>query len=130
MLKRLTACSSFLLVILCLTTAYGQNNLAKTDQPEAMIVTASSSGDHVRFTATSSVVQLRLEIYGSSGSKVFDSEFCGGNVIDWNLTDNQAQRLADETYLCVVTLKSISGKITQRIGSVTIQKSCATMQPI
>ena len=130
MLKPLRACSSFLLIVACLTTAGGQNKLAEADQPETMTVTAAASADQVRFTAQSAVVQLRLEIYNAAASKVFDSEFRGGNVLDWNLRDDRAQSLADDTYLCVVTIKGISGRITERIGWVTIQKSSAIVQPI
>src|SRR5262249_8169509 len=38
--------------------------------------------------------------------------------------------LADESYLCVITAKSLSGRITQRIGSVKVEKNSATLEPV
>ena len=51
-------------------------------------------------------------------------------MLDWRLQDGQATPLADETYLCTITIKSLAGKITQRIGSVTIQKGVATVRGV
>jgi hypothetical protein len=75
-------------------------------------------------------VQIRLEVYSSSGKKVFDNEVRGGNVLDWYLQNGQAERLADDTYLCVLTVKNLSGKISQRIGSVIVEKSAASVQAV
>ncbi|HKA16902.1 MAG TPA: hypothetical protein VKN18_01180, partial [Blastocatellia bacterium] len=98
-------------------------------QVSADIVTASASGERVRFTAPSSVVQIRLEVYSTVGKKVVDNEVRGGNVLEWLLQDGKAEPLGDDTYLCVITVKSLSGKLTQRIGSVSIIKSSASVQP-
>ena len=58
-------------------------------------VFASASNQHVRFTAPSSVVQMRLEAYDLRGRKIFDNELRGGNVMDWHLETGQGQTLAD-----------------------------------
>ena len=109
MLKRNAICSSFLMLILSLTPALAQNEVAKTNKTSAVAITASASGERVRFTAPSSAVQIRLEIYNSTGRKLFDNEVRGGNVLDWHLQDGQAEPLADDSYLCVVTVKCLSG---------------------
>src|SRR5439155_10178749 len=57
-------------------------------------------------------------------------EVRGGNVLDWRLQDGQGQPLADESYVCVVTVKSVSGRITERIGSVIIEKGRPSVQPV
>jgi len=87
------------------------------------------SGDRVRFTAASFVVQIRLEVYNSSGRKLFDNEIRGGNILDWHLNDGKAETVADGAYLTVVTVKSLSGRITQRIGMVMIEGSLPTVKP-
>jgi len=104
--------------------------LTQTNNSLAPNVTATALGARVRFTAPSSVAQIRLEIYDSMGKKLFDNEVRGGNVLDWHLQDGQAEPLADDTYLCIVTVKSISGRMTQRIGSVRTEKSSAILRPI
>src|SRR6266704_2753673 len=79
MLRRPAICSSFLLVILSLTSALAQNEVAKSNRSSAVTITASASGERVRFTAPSSIVQTRLEVYNPAGGKVFDNEVRGGN---------------------------------------------------
>jgi hypothetical protein len=63
---------------------------------------------------------MRVEIYNALGEKLFDNEMLGGNVFDWHLQDGQAERVASGEYLCVVTVKNVAGKLTQKIGSVRI----------
>jgi len=117
-----------LTLLICLVdTAAGQENRAaerKTD----LIVTASASSDRVRFTSPSSVVQVHLEVYNPTGKKIFDNEVRGGNILDWHLQDGQADPMADDTYLCVVTVKTIAGKLIQRIGSVIVEKNTAVLK--
>jgi hypothetical protein len=96
----------------------------------AATITAAAAADRVRFSAPSSVVQMRLEVYNANGEKVFDNEIRGGNVIDWLLQNGQAERLQDGSYLCVITGKSLSGRISQRVGSVTLANAAASLQPL
>jgi hypothetical protein len=120
----------FTLILFLANIVVAQETKPLSDPGNALTITAFATGDHVRFAAPSSVVQIRLEIYDSAGKKLFDNEVRGGNVLDWHLQDGQAEPLADDTYLCVTTVKSLSGKITQRIGSVTIEKATASVQPV
>src|SRR5215510_9414155 len=128
-MKTLSTCSSLLVLILSSIAASAQSETARVEKSSGATVTVSASGERVRFTAPESVVQIRLEIYSSSGKKVFDNEVRGGNVLDWHLQDGQAEPLADDAYLCVVTVKSLSGKLTQRIASLRIEKLSAILQP-
>jgi len=121
--------ASIVLVTLCLTNALAQSDIAKSGGPDAATVTASASGDHVRFTAPSSIVQIRLEVYSSSGKKLFDNEV-RGNVLDWSLQDAHAQPLPEDSYLCVITTKSLSGKLSQTPGSVRVERNSVSLQPV
>ena len=112
------------------TTTPAQSDAARSNKSSAVIIIASAWAEWVRFSAPSSVVQIRLEVYDSSGKKLFDNEVRGGNVLDWHLRDGQAKPLADDSYLCVITVKSISGRITQRLGSVIVEKATANVQPV
>jgi hypothetical protein len=119
------------ILVLCLVNAaVAQDNTPANNQRTGLTVTASASSDRVRFTSPSSVVQIRLEVYNSTGKKVFDNEVRGGNVLDWHLQDGQAEPIADDTYLCAVTVKSLAGRLTQRIGSVTFVKGAASVKAI
>ena len=119
------------ILIFCLiNSAVGQDNGPAKATTTGLAVTASASSDRVRFTAPSSVVQIRLEVYDTKGRKVFDNEVRGGNMLDWLLLDGQGDRLSDDTYLCAVTIKSLSGKLTQRIASLTIEQASARLQAL
>ena len=119
-------CFAWVLVCaLCSIAAAQENATAKTN----LTITANATGDRVRVTAPASVVQLRLEVYAAGGEKLFDQEIRGGNVFDWHVQDGQAQRLAPGNYVCVVTAKSVSGKLTQKIGTVTVAEKSASVQP-
>ena len=115
------------LVFSVVATAAAQDSLSA--QRSSLTITATAVDDRVRVTAPSSVVQMRLEVYATSGEKLFDQEIRGGNVFDWHLQNGQAQRLPPSNYVCVVTAKSVSGKLTQKIGAVSIEEKSASLQP-
>ena len=94
----------------------------------SVTITAAAAGERVRITAPAAIVQTHVEIYATSGAKLFDQELKGGNVFDWLLQDGQGQRLTPGSYMCVVTAKSTSGRIYQKIGNVTVAENSASVQ--
>jgi hypothetical protein len=92
------------------------NNKTVTTAP---VITATASVDKLRFTAPASVVQMQLQVYSKSGQVLFDVS-AKGNVLDWTLQDSAGVRLGNDAYLCVVTVKSLSGRLSKRIGSVSV----------
>src|SRR5476651_282140 len=103
-----------MLVLALLSTALAQESTSATIQTSSLTITAAAAGDRVRITAPASVVQMHVEVYAAGGEKLFDQEIRGGNVFDWHLQDGQAKRLAPGSYVCVVTAKAVSGKLTQK----------------
>ncbi|MGA9994851.1 MAG: tail fiber domain-containing protein [Pyrinomonadaceae bacterium] len=92
-----------------------------TPPATAPVITGTASAERLRFTAPSAVVQMHLQIYADSGQLLFDVT-SKGNVLDWTLQDSVGERLAPGSYLCVVTVKSLSGKLSQRLGSALVQE--------
>ena len=117
------------LVCALLATAIAQESRSASTQTSSPTITATAAGERVRITAPSSVVQMHVEVYAANGEKLFDQEIRGGNVFDWHLQDGQGQRLAAGSYVCVVTAKSISGKLTQKIGAVSVAEKSVSVQP-
>ncbi|MDX6303921.1 MAG: trimeric autotransporter adhesin [Blastocatellia bacterium] len=118
-------------VLVCglLSIATAQESVSSSTQRSPLTITAAAAGDRVRITAPSSIVQMHVEVYAAGGEKLFDQEIRGGNVVDWHLQDGQGQRLAPGSYVCVVTAKSISGKLTQKIGTVNVEEKSVSVQP-
>src|SRR5439155_6178187 len=90
-------------------------------------VTASATAERVRFTAPSNVVRMQLQVFSESGQILFDVN-SRGNVLDWSLQDSSGQRLQG-SYLTVVTVKTLSGKLSERIGSVSVEEKQVKLRP-
>jgi uncharacterized coiled-coil protein SlyX len=86
----------------------------------APAVTASVSESGVRFAAPGEVLQVRLQIYAAAGELVFDSGARAGGVIDWKAAD-VPQGLADGAYLCVVTVKDLHNRQTQKLAALSVE---------
>src|SRR5437762_6570040 len=72
---------------------------------------------------------MHMEVYAPGGEKLFDQENRGGNVFDWHLQNGQAERLTAGDYVCVVTVKNIAGRLTQRIGVVRVGEKDVSVAP-
>jgi hypothetical protein len=124
---------SSLIVFSLFSIALAQAGLTPT-QPQiesltpAPLVTATATAVRVRFVAPGTVVQLRLEVFNETGQKVFDSELRGGNVLDWHLQNGTGERLQPGSYASVLTIKSLSGRLSQRVGLVTLNNDKASIE--
>jgi hypothetical protein len=81
----------------------------------SLSVTAALGAAGVRLVAPGNVYQMRLEVFDDTDSKVYDSDFRFGNVLDWRLDEAEAAVFGD-TYLCVVTFRDVSGRLGKRWG--------------
>src|SRR5687767_4929894 len=124
-----------LFVFVLAGAALAQENRAPVDTPRepvpvvaAPLVTATATARRVRFVSPGTVVQLRLEVFNEAGQKLFDTELRGGNVLDWHLQDGAGERLQTGSYACVLTIKSLSGRMSQRMGLVTVNEEKAAIE--
>src|SRR6185436_1026564 len=126
---RTIRCSHLVVCLICLLSAVGAVSAQSPAASSSPAVTAAATAERVRFTAPSTVQQMRLEVYNAAGVKLFDNEVRGGNVLDWRLQDGQAEPLADGAYLCLITVKYVSGRLSQKLGALKIEQGLATVQP-
>jgi len=73
-------------------------------------------------------LQIRMEIYSTSGELVSDSGLRQGNMVDWKLTD-ATQAMADGSYLVVVTVKDFKGNLNQRMATLSLQAGQLQLLP-
>jgi len=66
--------------------------------------------DKTRFESQEENTEFRVEVFNSSGQKMFDSGFVTGQTLDWNMLDQQGEAVADGVYDYVVTVKKRHGK--------------------
>src|SRR6266705_5493615 len=110
--------------------ATGQDLTKQVTLPAtAPVITGTALAERLRFTAPSTVVQMQLQIYADSGQLLFDVT-SKGNVLDWTLQNGSGEHLVPGLYLCVVTVKTLSGKISQRIGSALVQEKQIELQRV
>jgi hypothetical protein len=124
--------SRLAICVLCLLWALGaQPALAQTSvdpSVQAPLVTAAVSTASMRFTAPAKVYEMRLEVFAADGQTLYDSDFKLGNLLDWGLHDQQGQRLADGSYRCVITLRTLYGRLSRRQGTVSFQDGQPAVQ--
>jgi len=111
------------------TTAQPQQGTQATTPAAAVTATTATGGGGVRFAAPAEAAQLRLELYAASGERVFDSGARPGSVLDWQPSD-VAQGIADGSYLCVLTVKDLQGRASQRLGTLSLQAGQASVQRV
>ena len=100
--------------------AQQQSSVGPKASPTSTTVTASATAERVRFTASSNVVRMQLQVISETGQILFDVS-SKGNVPDWSLQDSSGQRLQG-SYLTVVTVKSLSGRLSERFGTVSVEE--------
>jgi len=119
-----------ILFLVVSSTALGQQENSALSLRSSPVVTAASSGDAVRFSAPGNITGMRVEIYAATGEEVFDSGKQEGNVLDWRWPDAKAPALSAGSFLCVVTVQSLSGKTSRKLASVSVDNQQVTLQPV
>jgi hypothetical protein len=120
--------ASCILVLCLLASVFAQGEQPVRVTQTVSTVTAAAAAERVRFTAPSNVVRMQLQIISETGQTVFDVS-SKGNVLDWSIQDGSGQRLQG-SYLAVVTVKSLSGRLMERIGSTSIGEKQVELQRV
>jgi hypothetical protein len=91
-------------------------------------VTISLTEGGIRLAALGSFGKMRLEVFNADSVSLYNSDFRTATVQDWPLEDKDGQRLADGTYLCVVTVRDLSGRLSTKQGSVVVKGGQPSLQ--
>src|SRR5437660_1792382 len=122
-MRKTLDCAGILLVMLTLVmTEQAQDETSRqTYRAAAPTVTISVTERGVRFSALDSFGKIRLEVFNADGVSLYNSDFGAASVRDWTLEDKDGQRVPDGTYLCVITIRDLSGRMSTKQGSVVVQ---------
>src|SRR5215216_4163996 len=114
-------CSTLLLIVLPLHPMFA---LAQT--PE---ITVTIFRDLVRFAAPGEAQETRIEIFSSTGEKIFDSDFIAGQTQDWLLQNLKGEKVESGLYTYAVTAKYQDGIIKQvQRGNVLVDQEREGLQ--
>lgn len=113
-----------ILLVVFVLALVQSTNLAQTQTGGgwSISVSVTAGNNHVRYVSVGEVQQTRLQVFGPSGTQVFDSQFKLGNLIDWPLRDQQGERVTDGSYLFMITAKDFSGQLSQKYGTAHIDQ--------
>ena len=92
-----------------------------TSRPAGPAVTISVTERGVRFAALGTFGKMRLEVFNADGASLYNSDFSAASVRDWAFATQEGQPLPDGTYLCVVTIRELSGRMITKQGSILLQ---------
>src|SRR5947207_9043822 len=128
-MRKIHTCLLTMLALITLgMTARAQDGTRAQDQPirespraVGPAVTISVTERGVRFAALSGFGKMRLEVFNADGTSLYNSDFATASVLDWVLDDKDGQVLPDGTYLCLITIRDLSGKLSTKQGSVVLQ---------
>lgn len=124
-----TLAAGILLSLACATVTLSQTEQEsrRPTLPDP-VVTITISAKGIRLTAPGNLGQMRLEVFAPGGESIYNSDFQPGNIRDWALRDKQGQPLNDGMYLCVVTLRSLSGRLSTKQGNIQVQSGRPSLQ--
>jgi Chaperone of endosialidase len=114
--------ATLLLCLISLSIASGQQRDSTTQQSPVPIVTATASTERVLYVSIGEAYQTRLQVFSPTGAQSYDSGLRLGNLVDWQLQDQQGQRLGNGSYLFVVTVSDFSGRLIQKYGTAVLEE--------
>jgi hypothetical protein len=88
------------------------------------VVATASSLDSVRFAASPSVVQMRIEVRSAAGSPVYDSEWKEGNLLDWS-----AGTLPYGSYSVRIFTKDLEGRTAEKQAVLRVAPDQMVLDP-
>ncbi len=118
------------IILLAASTLFAQDDKSVNGRKAAVVVTAAAADGHVRFTAPGNIASMQLEVYDEAGNQLFGSNARDGNVLDWSSREWKQQPLNEGSYLCVVTVRSLSGKVIRKLAAAAISNQQVTLKPI
>jgi hypothetical protein len=117
----------YLLMLSTLVCAQDQQQTDRLSSTSS--VTAVTLDGRVRFTAPANVSQMRVQVTAADGQIIFDLTKAG-NVFDWRWLDGQAAPITSGTYTCVVTIKSLNNRTSQRLARMTVDEKHLKLQAL
>jgi len=126
-INRVTA-TTILVLVIFIINIHAQTPTVSQPGPVSSVTGSLTTAGTVRMIAHGEALQIRMEIYSTSGELVSDSGLRQGNMVDWKQTD-ATQAMADGSYLVVVTVKDFKGNLNQRMATLSLQAGQLQLLP-
>jgi hypothetical protein len=124
------AAGLFVLLSICNGIAAQERGGEMGRGQSAAPITATATAERVRFHSPGEVTEIRVEVFDGAGERVFDSGFKRGNLLDWPMQEQQGNRLADASYLCVATARDLRGRHIRRAGLLTLVSGQGSLEQL
>jgi len=93
-------------------------------EKSALVATAAASLDGLRVTAPAGIVQMRIEVVSPGGTILYDSDWHGGNVLDWSPAD-----LPYGSYRLHIFSKDLEQRISEKQTTLEVSADRITIDP-
>jgi hypothetical protein len=87
------------------------------------VVTAAAPVEKIRFAASQSSAQMRIEVRSAGGALVFDSDWKNGNLLDWLPQDSFGQPLTRGVYRLLMQSKNLAGQTSEKQASLRVDSA-------
>ncbi len=116
-------------IVVLASTAFAQDPASATALAKVPpVITAAAAGENVRFSSAAEICQIRLQIFSAGGAAIFDSSWKDGDLLDWTV-ESQGHPLASGTYRCLVMVKDLDGRVSQREATLIAQGGKVSFDP-
>ncbi len=111
------------------STAFAQDPASATALAKVPpVITAAAAGESVRFSSAAEICQIRLQVLSADGAPIFDSSWKDGDLFDW-MVESQGHPLTSGTYRCLVMVKDLDGRVSQREATLIAQGGKVSFDP-
>lgn len=126
MKKRMLTASKLCGTVLSIILAFAPV-VARSQTPD---IAVSIFRDLVRFTASSEIQEVRVQVFSSTGEQVFDSNLVTGQPWDWLLQDLKGQPVGSGLYSYTVTIRDQVGALKEmQHGNLIVDRGREGLDP-
>jgi hypothetical protein len=115
---------AFCVLVLCGLSVTG----SAQEERAIPVVTSAAPVEKIRFAASPSAIQMRIEVWSAGGALVYDSDWKDGNILDWLPQDSSGQPLASGTYRLVMRSKNLAGQTSEKETSLRMDSGGMAIQ--
>ena len=97
-------------------------------QAQTPSIEVTTDSDAAQFSTQGKARSVHVEVYAPSGELVFESDGLDGQAIEWRMSNQKGERVADGVYLATITVLDSLGKKRKRIEQITVSSQQSPAQ--
>lgn len=99
-----------------------------TAHAQTPTIEITTDNERAQFSIQGDAQAVQLEVFAPSGELLFEAEVSNALAVEWPLTNNTGERVADGVYLATITITDTSGRRRKRIEQITVSSATEEKQ--